>query len=71
MSAPTGPQPSIHTPDTRMQPFLGASPGASIAAFRRGLQSVGAEDNTFLLFSDLGGLSIGDIPPSSGTEPGA
>jgi hypothetical protein len=36
-----------------VQAFLGAIPGASLVAARRGFQSVGAEDNTFLLFSEL------------------
>jgi hypothetical protein len=36
-----------------VQAFLGALRGASIAAVRRGFLSVGAEDNSFLLFSDL------------------
>ena len=38
---------------TESQAFLGALPGASLAAVRRGFLSVGAEDNSFLLFSDL------------------
>ena len=36
-----------------VQAFLGALPGASLAAIRRGFLSVGAEDNSFLLFSEL------------------
>jgi hypothetical protein len=36
-----------------VQAFIRAIPGASLAAMRRGFQSVGAEDNTFLLFSEL------------------
>jgi hypothetical protein len=36
-----------------VQAFLRAIPGASLVALRRGFQSVGAEDNTFLMFSEL------------------
>jgi hypothetical protein len=36
-----------------VQAFLGAIPGASLVALRRGFRSVGAEDNSFLLFSEL------------------
>ena len=36
-----------------VEAFLGAFPAASLAAMREGLQSVGAEDNSFILFSDL------------------
>jgi hypothetical protein len=36
-----------------VQAFLRGIPGASLVAARRGFQSVGAEDNTFLLFSEL------------------
>jgi hypothetical protein len=36
-----------------VEAFLGALPGASLAAARRGFLSVGAEDNSFLLFSEL------------------
>jgi hypothetical protein len=36
-----------------VEAFLGAIPGASLFAVRRGFQSVGAEDNTFLMFSEL------------------
>ena len=36
-----------------VQAFLGALPGASLAAVRRGFLSVGAEDNAFLLFPEL------------------
>ncbi len=36
-----------------VQAFLRGIPGASLFALRRGFQSVGAEDNTFLLFSEL------------------
>jgi hypothetical protein len=36
-----------------VEAFLGAIPGASLVALRRGFQSVGAEDNTFLMFSEL------------------
>jgi hypothetical protein len=36
-----------------VEAFLGAIPGASLFAARRAFQSVGAEDNTFLLFPEL------------------
>jgi hypothetical protein len=36
-----------------VQAFLRGIPGASLCAARRGFQAVGAEDNTFLLFSEL------------------
>jgi hypothetical protein len=36
-----------------VQAFLGAIPGASLAAMRRGFESVGADDGSFLLFSEL------------------
>jgi len=36
-----------------VQAFLGAIPGASLAALRRGFQSVGVEDNSFTLFPEL------------------
>ena len=36
-----------------VQAFLGALPGASLAAVRRGFLSVGAEDGTFLFFPEL------------------
>ena len=36
-----------------VQAFLGAIPGASLTALRRGFLSVGVEDNSFTLFSDL------------------
>jgi hypothetical protein len=36
-----------------VQAFLGAIPGASLAAMRRGFESVGADDGSFLLFSKL------------------
>jgi hypothetical protein len=36
-----------------VQAFLGALPGASLAALRRGFQSVGVEDNSFTLFPEL------------------
>ena len=36
-----------------VQAFLGAFPGASVMAMRRGLLSIGVEDNSFLVFSDL------------------
>jgi hypothetical protein len=36
-----------------VQAFLGAIPGASLVALRRGFKSVGVEDNSFTLFSDL------------------
>ena len=36
-----------------VQAFLGAIPGASLVAARRGFQSVGVEDNSFTLFSEL------------------
>ena len=36
-----------------VQAFLGALPAASLAAVRRGFLSMGAEDNSFLLFSEL------------------
>ena len=36
-----------------VQAFLGALGGASLAALRHGFQSVGADDGSFVLFSDL------------------
>jgi hypothetical protein len=36
-----------------VQAFLGALPGASLAAMRRGFQSVGVEDNSFTFFPEL------------------
>ena len=36
-----------------VQAFLGALPGASLVAIRRGFRSVGVEDNSFTLFSEL------------------
>jgi hypothetical protein len=36
-----------------VEAFLGALPGASLAAMRRGFQSVGVEDNSFTFFPDL------------------
>jgi hypothetical protein len=36
-----------------VQAFLGALGGASLSALRRGFQSVGANDGSFVLFSDL------------------
>ena len=36
-----------------VEAFIGAYPGASVAAIRDGFRSVGAEDDTVLLFSDL------------------
>jgi hypothetical protein len=36
-----------------VQAFLGAIPGVSLVAARRGFKSVGVEDNSFTLFSDL------------------
>jgi hypothetical protein len=36
-----------------VQAFLGALPGASLAAIRRGFASVGAADNSFLFFPEL------------------
>jgi hypothetical protein len=36
-----------------VQAFLGALPGASLAALRRGFLSVGVDDNAFTLFPDL------------------
>ena len=36
-----------------VEAFLGAIPGASLAAMRRGFQSVGVEDNSFTFFPDL------------------
>ena len=36
-----------------VQAFLGAIPGVSLVAARRGFRSVGAEDNSFLLFPEL------------------
>ena len=36
-----------------IEAFLGVLPGASLAAIRRGFLFVGAEDNSFLLFSEL------------------
>jgi hypothetical protein len=36
-----------------VEAYLGALPGVSLEAMRRGLQSIGVEDDSFLLFSDL------------------
>ena len=36
-----------------VEAFMGALPGASLAAMRRGFQSAGAEDNSFTFFPDL------------------
>ena len=36
-----------------VEAFLGALPGASLAAMRRGFQSAGVEDNSFTFFPDL------------------
>jgi hypothetical protein len=36
-----------------VQAFLGAFPGASVAAMHRGLRSIGVEDNSVLVFSEL------------------
>ncbi len=36
-----------------VQAFLGALPGASLAALRRGFRSAGVEDNSFTLFPEL------------------
>jgi hypothetical protein len=36
-----------------VQAFLGAIPGASLVAMRRGFRSAGVEDNSFTLFSNL------------------
>ena len=36
-----------------VQAFLGAFPGASVQAMRRGLLSIGVEDNSVLVFSEL------------------
>ncbi len=36
-----------------VQAFISAYPGASVAAIRRGFRSIGAEDNTFVCFSEL------------------
>jgi hypothetical protein len=36
-----------------VEAFIGAYPGASVAAIRDGFRSIGAEDDTILLFSDL------------------
>ena len=36
-----------------VEAFLGAIPGASLAALRRGFRSVGVEDNSFTLFPEL------------------
>src|SRR5688572_30865803 len=36
-----------------VQAFLGAIPGASLIAMRRGFRAAGAEDNAFLLWSEL------------------
>jgi hypothetical protein len=36
-----------------VEAFLGALPGASLAAMRRGFQSVGVEDNSFTFFPEL------------------
>ena len=36
-----------------VEAFIEAFPGASLAALRRGFQSIGVEDNSVLLFSDL------------------
>ena len=44
---------TISTSCTRVQAFLGALRGASLAAVRRGHLSKGIEDNSFPLFSEL------------------
>ena len=36
-----------------VEAFIGAYPGASMAAIRKGFLSIGVEDNEILLFSDL------------------
>jgi hypothetical protein len=36
-----------------VEAYLGALPGVSLEAVRRGLQSIGVEDDSFVLFSDL------------------
>ena len=36
-----------------VQAFIGAYPGASVVAIRRGFRSIGAEDNTMVTFSEL------------------
>ncbi len=36
-----------------VQAFIGAYPGASVVAIRRGFHSIGAEDNTMVAFSEL------------------
>ena len=36
-----------------VEAFLGALPGASLAAMRRGFQSAGVEDNSFTFFPEL------------------
>ena len=36
-----------------VQAFMGAYPGASVVAVRRGFRSIGAEDNTIVCFSEL------------------
>ena len=36
-----------------VEAFIGAFPGASVAALRRGFLSIGVEDNSLLLFSEL------------------
>ena len=36
-----------------VQAFIGAYPGASVVAIRRGFRSIGAEDNTIVSFSEL------------------
>ena len=38
-----------------VEAFLGALPGASLAAIRRGYASIGAEDNDFVFFPELMG----------------
>ena len=41
-----------------VQAFLGALPGASIAAVRRGFLSMGVEDNSFSFFSGADGFGV-------------
>ena len=41
-----------------VQAFLGAIPGASLVALRRGFRSVGAEENSFLMFSEADGFGV-------------
>ena len=41
-----------------VQAFIGAYPGASVAAIRRGFRSIGAEDNTMVVLLGADGLGV-------------